>query len=417
MPHKIFFSWQVDTPSKGGRNFIERALERAASQVEKDIAVEDAVREELTIDRDTKNVAGSPPIVETIFKKIDQAAIFVPDLTFVGKRLDGRPTPNPNVLIEYGWALKSLGHGRIVPIMNTAYGAPSGESMPFDMRHLRNPITYDCAEVSADQARSEVRQRLAQELEAAIRLVFGSDDFKQAQPLPPPYNELPSAPESLGRFAPASEPIGIRSDFGGHKVIHLAPGPICWFRLMPTTAIASSLDVDTLEQAMKNPFLVPLSRDWPGYDLLRHPQGGYGIYSVQSGERERALAIVVAFTRGEVWSIDTGWLAGSNTVPNVETSYRRALSDYGQFLMKLGIKPPYRWIAGMDRLKGRALYVPAPPGFMRALPHPNGQCLLQMVTESGIYSPGDATAPALKPFFVKLYEACGVSRESWQDNP
>jgi hypothetical protein len=38
--------------------------------------------------------------VDTIFRKIDGTAIFVPDLTFVGKRADGRPTPNPNVLIE-----------------------------------------------------------------------------------------------------------------------------------------------------------------------------------------------------------------------------------------------------------------------------------------------------------------------------
>ena len=26
---------------------------------------------------------------------------------------------NPNVLIEYGWALNALGHSRILPVMNT----------------------------------------------------------------------------------------------------------------------------------------------------------------------------------------------------------------------------------------------------------------------------------------------------------
>ena len=58
-----------------------------------------------------------PPIVETIFKKIDRAAVFVADLTFAGRRPDGAPIPNPNVLIEYGWALKALGHARIISIM------------------------------------------------------------------------------------------------------------------------------------------------------------------------------------------------------------------------------------------------------------------------------------------------------------
>jgi hypothetical protein len=144
MPNTIFFSWQADTNTRSGRNFIQKALERAASRISDDTEVEDAVREELTVDRDTIGVAGSPPIVETIFRKIDQAALFVPDLTFTGKRLDGRPTPNPNVLIEYGWALKSLSHSRIVPVMNTAYGEPVADAMPFNMRHLRNPIPYHC---------------------------------------------------------------------------------------------------------------------------------------------------------------------------------------------------------------------------------------------------------------------------------
>src|ERR1700733_4240157 len=113
MPITVFFSWQADTPTIEGRNLIERALARAVLRIGQDTTVEEAVRE-LVIDRDTMGVAGSPPIVETIFRKIDGAAVFLPDLTFIGKRLDNRPTPNPNVLIEYGWALKSLGHGRIV---------------------------------------------------------------------------------------------------------------------------------------------------------------------------------------------------------------------------------------------------------------------------------------------------------------
>jgi hypothetical protein len=95
------------------------------------------------VDRDTQGVPGVPPIVDTIFHKIDSATIFVPDLTFVGKRIDRRPTPNPNVLVEYGWALKSLRYTRIIPVMNVAFGEPTPETMPFDMRHLRHPkCTY-----------------------------------------------------------------------------------------------------------------------------------------------------------------------------------------------------------------------------------------------------------------------------------
>ena len=99
---------------------IETALKQALSKVAASIEVESAVREVgIEVDRDTLDTAGWAPIVDTIFRKIDDAANFVPDVTFVATRLDGkRQTANPNVLVECGWALKSLKHERILPVMN-----------------------------------------------------------------------------------------------------------------------------------------------------------------------------------------------------------------------------------------------------------------------------------------------------------
>src|SRR5271170_1762047 len=123
MTQKLFFSWQTDTPRLTGRNFLERALEDVLKILHEDATVESAIREEgLELDSDTRGVPGTPPVMEAIYKKIDEAAVVVADLTFVGKRIDGRPTPNPNVLIEYGCALKSLGYQLIICIMNTQYG-------------------------------------------------------------------------------------------------------------------------------------------------------------------------------------------------------------------------------------------------------------------------------------------------------
>jgi hypothetical protein len=153
------------------RNFLERALRKAIERISRTIDVEEAKRE-IALDRDTQNVAGFPPIVDTIFSKIDDAAVFVPDLTFVGTRADGRPTPNPNVLIEYGWALKALGHTRIAPVMNTAFGSPSDETLPFDLRHHRHPIQYHCAADADETTRKSIREKLAKDLEHAIGLVL-----------------------------------------------------------------------------------------------------------------------------------------------------------------------------------------------------------------------------------------------------
>lgn len=213
MPSTVFFSWQADTETKVGRNFIERALQRAAARIGGDANVEEAVRD-LAVDRDTKDVPGSPPIVDTIFRKIDNASVFVPDLTFVGDRLDGRRTPNPNVLIEYGWALKSLGHGRIVPVMNTALGQPTPEAMPFNLRHLRNPILYDCPVDAGDDRRMKVREALARELEHAIRAVLASDEHKGSPAASPPFQALTSM-DGLGRFRRPGEVLGMWDGYYG----------------------------------------------------------------------------------------------------------------------------------------------------------------------------------------------------------
>ncbi|MGU3287718.1 hypothetical protein [Methylobacterium mesophilicum] len=74
MAQTIFFSWQLDTVPLVGRNLIERALKLALARIEADTELQEADRE-LKVDRDTQGVAGTPPIVDTIFKKIDAAAV------------------------------------------------------------------------------------------------------------------------------------------------------------------------------------------------------------------------------------------------------------------------------------------------------------------------------------------------------
>jgi len=85
MAATVFFSWQADTPTGTGRNFLHKALEDACATITSDAAVDEAHRE-LKVDSDTQGVAGHPPIIDTIFKKIDGARVFVADMTLVAKR-------------------------------------------------------------------------------------------------------------------------------------------------------------------------------------------------------------------------------------------------------------------------------------------------------------------------------------------
>jgi hypothetical protein len=305
----------------------------------------------------------------------------VPDLTFVGKRADGRPTPNPNVLIEYGWALKSIGYLRIVPVMNTAYGEPTGDAMPFDMRHLRHPITYCCPPELDNASRARVRQGLAKEIESALRLVFESEEYKAGLPLPqsPPQFVERQPIDGRGRFKPVSESVGVASHrFGDIQQLFVSAEPATWLRVMPSNNPGREWSVDELESAMQSPNMPLLSAGWRGYSHIRTHEG-FGIYGVLGGDRGQTRAIVFAFTSGEVWSVDTYLLEAYRddkdrpTVPSDEKQFQVALAAYANFLVKLGMTPPFRWIAGMENLKGRLLYIPVPPGRMR-FPGPHSQC-------------------------------------------
>ena len=130
---RVFYSWQSDCPSNTNRNLILSALEDAIKEIRDD----DSIKVEPVIDRDTLGVAGSPDISESIFSKIESSSIFVCDVSIINE--GEKPSPNPNVLIELGYAIKVLGWNRIVMIMNTEYGEPT--ILPFDLRSKR-VLTY-----------------------------------------------------------------------------------------------------------------------------------------------------------------------------------------------------------------------------------------------------------------------------------
>ena len=101
----VFYSWQSDRPNSTNRGFILGALEQAAKAVRSDAAV----GVDPVVDRDTAGVAGSPEIAAVILQKIAQADIFVPDVSLVTSPDAKRPSPNPNVLLELGFAISRLG--------------------------------------------------------------------------------------------------------------------------------------------------------------------------------------------------------------------------------------------------------------------------------------------------------------------
>lgn len=170
--YTVFYSWQSDLLNATNRGFIEKALENAA----KTIRADDSLKVEPVVDRDTQGVPGSPDIGKAILEKIDQAHAFVADVTIINPGA-ARPSPNPNVLIELGYAMKGLGPDKYLLVMNTAHGSP--EQLPFDLR-MKRVITYHMPEETTD--RSPGRKVLQAKLEEALRGVIAICEAHPAVP-------------------------------------------------------------------------------------------------------------------------------------------------------------------------------------------------------------------------------------------
>jgi hypothetical protein len=163
MADRIFYSWQSALPNSTNRGFIEQALEAVVEKIRAD----ETLTLEPVIDRDTDGVAGCPDIAATIFEKIAAAAVFVADVSIINAGSEHqRPTPNPNVLIELGYAVGKLGWSRIVLVANTAFGRL--EDLPFDLRQ-RRVIRYDCTEKTP---KADARKMLSRSLERVLREIL-----------------------------------------------------------------------------------------------------------------------------------------------------------------------------------------------------------------------------------------------------
>ena len=158
----LFYSWMSDRENYSNRGFIQDCLGKAVKQIGKDVSIGITP----SLDRDTKGETGSPDIAATIFRKIARARAFVADITLMDPPIVGcrkwlmqavglgpfRPSPNPNVLVELGFAAGQMGWERCLLVFNSAFG--SIEQLPFDLRG-RRIVTYHVSKKDDRQAAKE----------------------------------------------------------------------------------------------------------------------------------------------------------------------------------------------------------------------------------------------------------------------
>lgn len=170
----VFYSWQSDLPRRVTRDIIYNATNMAIEKLKLDVSIEDSPR----LDHDTLGASGIPEIAGTIFKKIEGCGIFLADLSLVGSidmnKVDGpiKRLPNPNVLLELGYAAAKIGWERVILVMNTHYGSP--EDLIFDLRHRRFPLIFNVAPDS-QKNQDKVQLKLSAKIEEAIRATLQSE--------------------------------------------------------------------------------------------------------------------------------------------------------------------------------------------------------------------------------------------------
>ena len=299
MEKTVFWSWQSDLDGRVTRDVIRFALDAAITMLSAD--VEEADRPSLT--SDTQGVAGTPDIVATIYRKIDEAGVFVADVTPIAVSADRKPCANPNVLLEMGYANRALTEHRVIQVWNTAFEGATLDKLPFDMRGRRGPISFHLPANAETAELRRVRGDLAKHLAAALKLSL---------------DQLPSPPAEAVHWQPhhpgdpdlwfdrAQAQTVTNRQHGSSKVRwedHF-PG---YARLIPSKWSAKPGTKESIASAEGHPALLA-DANTLGFGVRR---GGAMIYwpSTKQFEAYPTIAITQWFEKtGEFWGVGGGFL-------------------------------------------------------------------------------------------------------------
>ena len=143
---------------------------------------------------------------------------------------------------------------------------------------------------------------------------------------------------------------------------------------------------------------------------------GVGYCSLIRPEDQETNSVAFIFETAEVWAIDT-WLLGQHSseifIGELEEHWPARLKGYAALLNRLGLKAPYRWIAGATGLNNRRLQYPTPGGQMRFVGWQGPQCLVDQIVTEGTYEAEQSPKNALMTFFEAIYHKCGMRRPEY----
>ncbi len=389
MGETIFYSWQDDLPRRANRQLIRDALKVAIQQIGEELGIE------LTLDQDTQGVPGNPVVVDTILSKIRACRIFAPDLSFVATTEGGKKVPNPNVLLELGFALEALGDRKSLIVMNEYYGTPN--DLPFDLGFRRWPITYNLAPDATKSDLAATRTNLQHQFTSALRTLLVE---------PPPASEgeldwvqVPVYKESS--FLSDGDAVhrrrsGLFED-GPSEVVTWENDTQGFVRLIPARPKAfGRAEMDDL--AIN---LLPMGKGLTEYTRGRNSRGAC-VYTTRHGE-PRALMITQLFETGEIWGIHQPVFTARGHLPmgTVQDVFRTTLNMILDTSAKLDLSFPVRIRLGVSGIEGRRLGIESSTI--------DGDCVDDEVTfEASLAANGDDSDAVVAELLKRICGSAGV---------
>ena len=229
------------------------------------------------------------------------------------------------------------------------------------------------------------------------------------------------AMDGPARFRAPGEAIGsiwnlsIAGQSSGSSV-NLAKGPATWLRLMPTFDPKRTWTAVELREASR-PGVVLQPLIFSSLSTLR-AEDGIGACNLLTRDGSETNSVVFAFETGELWAIDT-WVLGADPtkiiIAELEEGWVQRLRDYAEFLSRIGLAGPYRWIAGVSGVAHRRLAYLPEPGKNWLADRLGPECLAEQIASEGSYVRGQSPISALSPFFELIFRKSGLPRPQYLD--
>jgi hypothetical protein len=356
---KIFWSWQSDHDGKISHYLVRDALQAAIAKLRVPEDIEEPTEAErrmnLELDHDTKGETGWTDIADSIFRKIENAAVFVGDVTPVGKssRKEKGKRPraimNPNVAIELGYAFKALTWSNCLGVINLAYG--DVDDLPFDIHRTRSwPVTYTLSEGASNEEIADAKKKLADAFYLRLRPFLSKVQPKTEEK----FERMPAVRPPAFWFE-AGAPLGTRRD---HATYAMSAESVLFLRLIPTDPKQKLTPHDLAGQMAS---ACGSFDDFGNLFILRNDDGA--AMCALGDDKGEVENIAQYFNNGEIWGLNADIVRlgrrGGNKyliMPHVEGVFRKKLPIFVAGMLKDGgAKLPITVIGGAAGVRGQML--------------------------------------------------------------